>query len=69
MRVLSKVIWISAFVAATFCWMVLFEHGFSAEGFTKGVKEEIGELLALVNKEKKATAADPVQSSQPQKKK
>lgn len=47
MRALSKILWIIAFVAATFCWMVLFEHGFTAEGFTKGVKEEIGELISL----------------------
>jgi hypothetical protein len=69
MRVLSKVLWIFAFVAATFCWMVLFEHGFSAAGFTKGIKEEIGELVGMANGEKKTTATDPVQSSQPQKKK
>jgi hypothetical protein len=49
--------------------MVLFEHGFSAAGFTKGIKEEIGELVAMANGEKKTTATDPVQSSQPQKKK
>ena len=42
MRLLSKALWIIAFVAATFCWMVLFEHGFSVEGFAKGVKEELG---------------------------
>lgn len=47
MRALSKILWIIAFVAATFCWMVLFEHGFTAEGFTKGVKEEIGELISI----------------------
>ena len=48
MRLLSKALWIIAFVAATFCWMVLFEHGFSVQGFTKGVKEELGSLVSLV---------------------
>ncbi|MBX7212173.1 MAG: hypothetical protein K1X78_27950 [Verrucomicrobiaceae bacterium] len=49
MRLLSKILWIAAFVAATFCWMVLFEHGFSVEGFAKGVKEELGALVSLVS--------------------
>jgi hypothetical protein len=48
MRVLSKVLWIVAFVAATFCWMVLFEYGFSVEGLSKGMKQELGELVSLV---------------------
>jgi len=47
MRALSKILWIIAFVAATFCWMVLFEHGFTVEGFSKGLKEEIGELISI----------------------
>lgn len=49
MRLLSKALWIIAFVAATFSWMVLFEHGFSVEGFMKGVKEELGALVSLVS--------------------
>lgn len=53
MRLLSKTLWIIAFVAATFCWMVLFEHGFSVQGFTKGVKEELGALVSLVNRSEK----------------
>lgn len=48
MRLISRVLWIIAFVAATFCWMVLFEHGFSKEGFVKGMKQELGELVSLV---------------------
>ena len=53
MRVLSKVLWTVAFVAATFCWMVLFEYGFSLEGFAKGVKQELGALVSLVNRGEK----------------
>jgi hypothetical protein len=48
MRLLSKVLWIIAFLLATFCWMVLFEHGFSVKGFTTGLKQEWGELVSLV---------------------
>lgn len=48
MRLLSRILWIIAFVVATFCWMVLFEHGFSKEGFMKGMEQEIGELVSLV---------------------
>lgn len=53
MRLLSRALWIIAFVAATFCWMVLFEHGFSLQGFTKGMKEELGALVSLVNRSEK----------------
>lgn len=48
MRVLSKVLWLLAFLAATFCWMVLFEHGFSVKAFSEGVRVELRELLTLV---------------------
>lgn len=53
MRLLSKLLWIVAFVVASFCWMVLFEHGFSVQGFTKGVKEELSELVSLVGRGEK----------------
>jgi hypothetical protein len=53
MRLLSRLLWLVAFVVATFCFMVLFTHGFSAEGFTKGLKQELGELAAWFGGEKK----------------
>lgn len=53
MRLLSRALWIVAFVAATFCWMVLFEHGFSPQSFTKGVKQELGALVSLFNRSEK----------------
>ncbi len=53
MRLLSKLLWLIAFVAATFCFMVLFTHGFNAEGFTKGLKQELGELISRFGGEKK----------------
>jgi hypothetical protein len=49
MRLLSKILWFLAFVAATFCWMVLFEHGFTMKGFNQGVREEWDSLRTLVS--------------------
>lgn len=66
MRLFSKLLWLLAFLAATFCWMVLFEHGFSMQGFSKGVREEWQALTDLVTPEKsgpstkdKDTSANP----------
>ena len=58
MRLLSKILWLLAFLAATFCWMVLFEHGFSMKGFSHGVKEEWQTLTALVTSKEDAPAKD-----------
>jgi hypothetical protein len=49
MRLLSKILWSLAFLAATFVWMVLFEHGFSMAGFNKGVREEWSALTSMVS--------------------
>ena len=49
MRLLSKILWSLAFLAATFVWMVLFEHGFSMAGFSKGMQEEWHALTSLVS--------------------
>lgn len=48
MRLLSKVLWFFAFLVATFCWMVLFEHGFSMKSFTEGVRVELQEMARKV---------------------
>lgn len=48
MRLLSKILWFLAFLVATFCWMVLFEHGFSMKSFTEGVRVELRELVGKV---------------------
>jgi hypothetical protein len=53
MRLISKALWILAFLLATFCWMVLFEHGFTSKGFTEGMKEEWSTLVSLVTGGKK----------------
>ncbi|MEN3940429.1 hypothetical protein WJU23_03975 [Prosthecobacter sp. SYSU 5D2] len=67
MRLFSKFLWLLAFLAATFCWMVLFEHGFSAKGFSQGVKEEWQSLTELVtpkteSQDPKDTQANPPKS-------
>jgi hypothetical protein len=49
MRLLSKILWSLAFLAATFVWMVLFEHGFSMAGLNKGVREEWSALTSIVS--------------------
>jgi hypothetical protein len=49
MRLLSKILWFLAFLTATFAWMVLFEHGFTVDGFSKGVREEWHALTSMVS--------------------
>jgi hypothetical protein len=53
MRILSKVLWTLAFLAATFLWMVLFEHGFSMKGLTEGTRTELANLSAWFSSGKK----------------
>ena len=48
MILLKLSIWLIAFGVATFCFFVLFEHGFSFDAFVNGSKEEFGELLSLL---------------------
>ncbi|MCB1208845.1 MAG: hypothetical protein KDK97_05940 [Verrucomicrobiales bacterium] len=48
MRLLSKILWMLAFLAATFVWMVLFEHGFTLGGFLQGVRTEWQTIVTLV---------------------
>ena len=49
MRLLSKILWSLAFIAATFIWMVLFEHGFSVDAFNKGMREEWHALTTMTS--------------------
>lgn len=53
MRILSKVLWTLAFLAATFVWMVLFEHGFSLKGLTEGTRTELQSMGAWFSGGKK----------------
>jgi len=48
MRLLPRVLWIIAFLLATFCWMVVFQHGLSWQGFRSGAHEEWHVLVSTV---------------------
>jgi hypothetical protein len=48
MRLISKLLWLLAFLVATFAWTVLFEHGFSLEGFQKGARQEWQAIVQFV---------------------
>ena len=48
MRLISRLLWIAAFVLAAYCWMVAFEHGLGWKGFSEGFRSEwrnVGGLL------------------------
>ena len=48
LRLISRLLWITAFVLATYCWMVAFEHGLGWKGFLEGFRSEwrnVGGLL------------------------
>jgi hypothetical protein len=62
MSLLSRILWFLAFLVATFCWMVLFEHGFSMSAFSTGVKEELQELAAWVTRSAAESPAAPADS-------
>ena len=48
MKFIKLLLWLIAFGAATFCWFVLFEHGFGVESFVSGSKEEFQALLSFL---------------------
>ncbi len=48
MRFFARLLWIVAFLVATYSWMVAFEHGFAWDKFQKGFMVEwrgLGDLL------------------------
>jgi hypothetical protein len=49
MRFLRRVFWMIAFLAATFCWMVLFQYGFNPVAFQKGAIQEWQHLTQLLH--------------------
>ena len=48
MTLLSRFLWIAAFVLATYCWMVIFEHGLGWKGFSEGFCTEWKNVGALL---------------------
>jgi hypothetical protein len=65
MRFLTKILWLIAFLAATFCWMVLFEHGFSVKSFREGARTELGKLSSLLSGALPQPDADPATALPP----
>jgi hypothetical protein len=49
MRIFSRLLWIAAFVLATYSWMVAFEHGFAWDKFQKGFLVEWRNLGSLLS--------------------
>ena len=47
MALIRVLVWTLLFVASTFCWIVVFEHGFSE--FSQGFAEELQNLKSLFN--------------------
>lgn len=47
MRIFSQFLWIAAFLLATYCWMVIFEHGLAWNGFSEGFRTEWQNLASL----------------------
>jgi hypothetical protein len=65
MRLLSKILWFLAFLVATFCWMVLFEHGFSVKSFKDGALQELKDWQAKVMGSAGVVPEDPVPTPDP----
>lgn len=47
MRLLARFFWIATFLLATYCWMVIFEHGLGWSGFSEGFRSEWRNLAGL----------------------
>ena len=47
-RLVSRLLWIAAFVLAAYCWMVAFEHGLGWKGFSEGFRSEWRNVAGLL---------------------
>ena len=47
MNLIRSIFWIALFVASTFCFIVVFEHGFS--NFGANAKKEVQSLKTIFN--------------------
>ena len=57
MALLRTTFWIALFVASTFCFIVIFEHGFSS--FGDSAKKEVQSLKTIFGMASKAQPAKP----------
>ena len=46
MRLIAKLLWFLAFIAATIAWMILFEYCFTVEAFGRGLRQEWNALTS-----------------------
>ena len=58
MGLIRFIFWFAVFVAATFAWIVLFEHGFS--NFREGAKIEFEKVKQISPLEKKTDNSDKI---------
>ena len=58
MNLIRAAFWIALFVASTFCFLVLFEHGFS--NFGDSAKKEVESLKVVFGLADKKKVAPPV---------
>ena len=49
MRLFARILWIAAFLLATYSWMVAFEHGFGWKGFSAGFQAEWKNLGSVLS--------------------
>jgi hypothetical protein len=49
MRLFARILWIAAFLLATYSWMVAFEHGFGWKGFSAGFQTEWKNLGSVLS--------------------
>lgn len=66
MRIFARLLWIAAFLLATYSWMVAFEHGFAWDKFQKGFQVEWRNLGALLTGKVSTAPVTPPAPAAPQ---
>ncbi len=66
MRIFARLLWILAFLLATYSWMVAFEHGFAWDKFQKGFLVEWRNLGGMLTGKTLQEPATPAPQAQPQ---
>lgn len=59
MRTFARLLWIAAFLVATYSWMVAFEHGFAWPAFREGFKVEWRNVATLLSGKKLPAPVPP----------
>ena len=66
MRIFARLLWIAAFLLATYSWMVAFEHGFAWDNFQKGFRVEWRNLGNMLTGKIDQTPLTPAPQNPPQ---